>query len=59
MHSGLPERFARVLKSYVVNADHVVSVAPRAGGGRALAMSDGSEVPVGRAYREAVDKALA
>lgn len=56
--SRLPERFLRVHKSYAVNADHVVSAAPRAGGGRALVMSDGSEVPVGRAYREAVGEAL-
>jgi DNA-binding LytR/AlgR family response regulator len=58
LHASLPDRFLRVHKSYVVNADHVASLAKRPGGGRALAMSDGSEVPVGRAYREAVEKAL-
>ena len=50
----LPERFARVHKSYVVNRPHVVSAAPRPGGGSLLTLSDGSEIPVGRAYAAAV-----
>jgi DNA-binding LytR/AlgR family response regulator len=50
----LPDRFVRVHKSYAVNRPHVASIAPRPGGGRLLAMSDGAVVPVGRAYAEAV-----
>jgi MFS family permease len=46
----LPERFARVHKSYVVNRPHVTSAAPRPGGGSLLMLSDGTEIPVGRAY---------
>lgn len=50
----LPERIARVHKSYAVNRPHVASVAPRPGGGTLLTLSDGSEIPVGRAYSAAV-----
>jgi len=46
----LPERFVRVHKSYAVNRAHVASLAPKAGGGRILRLSQGSEVPVGRSY---------
>jgi DNA-binding LytR/AlgR family response regulator len=59
LHASLPERFVRVHKSYVVNADHVVAAAPRPGGGRTLKMTDGSSVPVGRAYRAAAEGILA
>jgi DNA-binding LytR/AlgR family response regulator len=52
--SGLPDRFLRVHKSHAVNLDRVVSTAPRDGGGRALTLGDGSVVPVGRSYNEAV-----
>lgn len=58
LHATLPERFVRVHKSFVVNADHVVAVAPRPGGGRTLAMTDGSTIPVGRAYRAAAEAIL-
>jgi len=50
----LPPRFVRVHKSHVVNRAHVVAVASRPAGGRALTMSDGSSVPVGRSYDAAV-----
>jgi DNA-binding LytR/AlgR family response regulator len=52
--SGLPERFVRVHKSHAVNVAHVLSVAPRDGGGRALMLDDGAAVPVGRSYAAAV-----
>lgn len=50
----MPERIARVHKSYAVNRPHVASAAPRPGGGTLLTLSDGSEIPVGRAYAPAV-----
>jgi DNA-binding LytR/AlgR family response regulator len=50
----LPERIARVHKSYAVNRPHVASIAPRPGGGTLLTLSDGSDIPVGRAYAAAV-----
>jgi DNA-binding LytR/AlgR family response regulator len=50
----LPARFVRVHKSYAVNRAHVTSTAPRPGGGRALKLSDGSDVPVGRSYAASV-----
>jgi len=51
--AALPERFVRVHKSYAVNRAHVASVAPRPGG-RALTLSEGSTVPVGRSYEKSV-----
>ena len=54
----LPPRFVRVHKSYAVNRGRVAGVAPRPGGGRVLSLSDGSEVPVGRAYAGAVAEAF-
>jgi DNA-binding LytR/AlgR family response regulator len=59
LHAALPGHFLRVHKSYVVNSDHVVALSPRAGGGRTLKLSDGSSVPVGRAYRDSVEGGLA
>ncbi len=50
----LPDRFVRIHRSFAVNRAHVVSSSPRPGGGRQLELSDGSEIPVGRAYREKV-----
>jgi DNA-binding LytR/AlgR family response regulator len=56
---GLPPRFVRVHKSYGVNRNHAVSVAARpGGGGRAVRMSDGSAVPIGRSYDAAARAAL-
>lgn len=50
----LPGPFVRVHKSHAVNRAHVTALAPRPGGGRDLALSDGSRIPVGRSYRDAV-----
>ena len=50
----LPPRFMRVHKSHAVNRVHVTGAAPRPGGGTLLMMSDGREIPVGRAYARAV-----
>ena len=54
----LPARFIRVHKSYAVNCGRVSGLAPRPGGGRQLLLSDGSEVPVGRAYAGSVAEAF-
>lgn len=58
MLDALPERFARVHKSYAVNRAHVIKAAPKPGGGRALELSDGSSIPVGRSYAAAVAAAI-
>lgn len=50
----LPARFVRVHKSFAVNRAHVGAITRRAGGGRSLAMTDGSVVPVGRRYEGGV-----
>jgi LytTr DNA-binding domain len=50
----LPPRFMRVHKSHAVNRANVTGTAPRPGGGMLLVMSDGNEIPVGRAYARAV-----
>jgi DNA-binding LytR/AlgR family response regulator len=50
----LPDRFARVHKSYIVNKAHVTAVSPRPGGGRMLALAGGPSVPVGRSYAAAL-----
>jgi DNA-binding LytR/AlgR family response regulator len=44
----------RVHKSYAVNRPHITRAEPKPGGGRLLAMSNGTIVPVGRSYAEAV-----
>lgn len=54
----LPARFIRVHKSFAVSRGRVSGLAPRPGGGRQLLLSDGSEVPVGRAYAAAVAEAF-
>jgi DNA-binding LytR/AlgR family response regulator len=46
----LPPRFQRVHKSYAVNRSHVLSLAPRPGGGKLLKLSNGEQIPVGRSY---------
>lgn len=52
--ASLPARFVRVHRSWAVNRAHVTAMTPRPAGGRALTMSDGSIVPAGRNYGNAV-----
>jgi DNA-binding LytR/AlgR family response regulator len=52
LHASLPENFARIHKSYVVNGDHVAQIATRPQGGRALVLTEGHSLPVGRTYGE-------
>lgn len=54
----LPPRFVRVHKSYAVGRGRVAGMAPKPGGGRLLTLTDGSEIPVGRAYAGAVAEAF-
>jgi hypothetical protein len=51
---SLPDRFGRVHKSHAVNRPHVAGFGLKPGGGRELILSDGSKIPVGRAYGPAV-----
>jgi len=55
----LPGDLVRVHKSWAVNAEHVVAVGPRPGGRRAVTLTDGSVVPVGRTYAEAAQRLTA
>lgn len=50
----MSERFVRIHKSYSVNAAHVAALGRRPGGGKQLTLSDGTILPVGRAYLGAV-----
>lgn len=51
----LSDRFARIHKSHAVNRAHVAQLTVRPGGGRAVRLSDGSVLPVGRSYAGAVE----
>jgi len=52
----LPGDFVRVHKSWAVNAVHVRTIGPRPGGRRAVTLSDGSIVPVGRTFAGALKR---
>ncbi|HEX8261664.1 MAG TPA: LytTR family DNA-binding domain-containing protein, partial [Allosphingosinicella sp.] len=54
LQQALSERFVRIHKSYSVNAAQVAALGPRPGGGRQLTLADGTILPVGRAYMDAV-----
>ena len=54
----LPDDFLRVHRSAIVNLAAVSGTARRGGGGLAVTLTDGSEVPVGRRYAPAVKTAL-
>jgi len=54
----LPERFARVHRSYIANLGCVKGLRP-AGGRPALVLGDGRQVPVGRLYAKALRAKLA
>jgi DNA-binding LytR/AlgR family response regulator len=55
----LPDGFLRVHKSYAVNRARVASQGPRPSGGRELVLDDGTSIPVGRTYGEAVTPRVA
>jgi len=54
LQQALSERFVRIHKSYAVNAACVAALGPRPGGGKQLTLADGTVLPVGRAYLDAV-----
>ena len=54
LQQALSERFVRIHKSYSVNAAYVAALAPRPGGGKQITLADGTILPVGRAYMDAV-----
>ncbi len=52
------DRFCRIHRGWIVNLSRVRELAARPGGDPELVMQDGTRYRVGRAYREAVEKAL-
>lgn len=48
--AALPDGFARIHKSYVIDTGRVRTLAPRPGGGRSVVLADGEVLPVGRSY---------
>ena len=50
--------FVRVHRRWLVNPDHVTEIASRHRGEYTLVLTDGTEVPTGRSYRENVERAL-
>jgi two-component system LytT family response regulator len=54
----LPQRFARVHRSRIVNLDRVTELRARGNGEYELVLRDGSSVRVGRAYRESLQERL-
>jgi MFS family permease len=54
LQASLPVGFIRIHKSYVANLLYVSTISPRRNGGQLLTLSDGSKVPVGRTYTDAV-----
>jgi hypothetical protein len=54
LQQALSDRFVRIHKSYSVNAARVAALGPRPGGGKQLTLADGTILPVGRAYLDAV-----
>jgi DNA-binding LytR/AlgR family response regulator len=49
-----PARFSRVHRSWIVNLDRVAEIGPLDDGDARLRMRDGSTVPCGRRYRDAL-----
>ncbi|GJG89682.1 DNA-binding response regulator [Gemmatimonadetes bacterium T265] len=50
--------FVRVHRRWVINPDHVVEIVPRHRGEYTLVLTNATEVPTGRSYRENVERAL-
>ena len=58
LEKRLPQAFIRIHRSHIANTAHAASLKSRAGGRRALLMTDGSELPVSRRRAGAVARAL-
>jgi two-component system LytT family response regulator len=54
----LPQRFARVHRSRIVNLERVTELRARGNGEYELVLRDGTSFKVGRAYREALQERL-
>ncbi len=53
-----PTAFVRIHRSYAVNRSQVVSIRRSVTGGNKLLLQGGTELPIGRTYRQAVKAAL-
>ncbi len=54
----LPDSFQRVHRSHIVNLLHARQIRVNESGGRSVLLGNGSEVPVGRSYADALAKRL-
>lgn len=50
----LPRQFERVHRSHIVNMAHAQRIVSQSAGGRAIRLSNGSVVPIGRSYAKAL-----
>jgi DNA-binding LytR/AlgR family response regulator len=58
LESLLPPEFARVHRSHIVNLRHAKGLASESGARRVVILSNGTAVPVGRAYGERLRKRM-
>ena len=53
-----PEQFLRIHRSFIVNLDRIKELHPWFRGGQVLALRDGTELPLGRAFRDRIRQYL-
>jgi DNA-binding LytR/AlgR family response regulator len=54
LEAVLPGQFERVHRSHIVNMTHAQRIVPQTAGGRAIQLSNGTVVPIGRSYAKAL-----